>query len=358
MSSILSYIGWAVLPNYATSILQNIYYGITIRAGDPRPQPPSPRYYRHRRRIFILVITSYLLYTLYDAFYQIQLRGDFYRVLGVSPLSDNRTVKSRFRLLATMHHPDKLAHTDSAEGADQYFVFLKMAQDTILDPTKRFAYDRFGPDIVGWNDRKTMQDFVYGSLKTLAVQYIGGFLTMVILNFVWWSDWGRYWRFYTFFALITLELFLITHPRALFVPDALLPEGLRNLLHISVDQPSFYLLPFQISALARRVSVTLHIFISQIAPTGASKTSMEQLSPQTVQCLGQLMQLARATDAEATRLVQLGFAPFRGDRQSVNALRKGMKEGLVLSSVKASPEVQRAVAQVVEHGKKKNGEAD
>lgn len=166
------------------------------------------------------------------------------------------------------------------------------------------------------------------------------------------------WRFYTFFALITLELFLITHPRALFVPDALLPEGLRNLLHISVDQPSFYLLPFQISALARRVSVTLHIFISQIAPTGASKTSMEQLSPQTVQCLGQLMQLARATDAEATRLVQLGFAPFRGDRQSVNALRKGMKEGLVLSSVKASPEVQRAVAQVVEHGKKKNGEAD
>lgn len=283
-----------------------------------------------------------------------------------------------------MHHPDKLAHTDSAEGADQYFVFLKMAQDTILDPTKRFAYDRFGPDIVSWNDRKTMQDFVYGSLKTLAVQYIGGFLTMVILNFVWWSDWGRYvcvpvlfhlfeelvtvanllnkylqWRFYTFFALITLELFLITHPRALFVPDALLPEGLRNLLHISVDQPSFYLLPFQISALARRVSVTLHIFISQIAPTGASKTSStEQLSPQTVQCLGQLMQLARATDAEATRLVQLGFAPFRGDRQSVNALRKGMKEGLVLSSVKASPEVQRAVAQVVENGKKKNGEAD
>jgi hypothetical protein len=26
----------------------------------------------------------------------------------------------------------------------------------------------------------------------MAPQYIGGFFTIVILNFVWWADWGRY----------------------------------------------------------------------------------------------------------------------------------------------------------------------
>lgn len=168
------------------------------------------------------------------------------------------------------------------------------------------------------------------------------------------------WRFYTFAALITLEVVLITHPLALFAPAAFLPPGLRRLFHMSIEQPSFYLLPFQISALARRVSVTLHIFISQITPPAVAKASFssspaaELLSPQTLQRLGQLVQLARTTDAEATRLVQLGFAPFRGDRESVGTLRKGMKEGLVLSSVRVSPQVQQAVAQVVERKKRGN----
>lgn len=76
-----------------------------------------------------------------------------------------------------------------------------------------------------------------------------------------------------------------------------------------------------------------------------------------MQRLGQLLQLSRTTDGEATRLLQLGFAPFRGDREGVATLRKGMKEGLVLSSVRASPGVQTAVSEVVERKmREKKGE--
>lgn len=50
-------------------------------------------------------------------------------------------------------------------------------------------------------------------------------------------------------------------------------------------------------------------------------------------------------------MLQVGLAPFRGDRESVSALRRGMKEGLILGGVRSSPEVQRAVAQVVERRK-------
>lgn len=129
------------------------------------------------------------------------------------------------------------------------------------------------------------------------------------------------------------------------MPGNLLPPALRDFL------PTFYLLPFQILTLARRASVTLHIFISQVSPPEASRVQSapgERLPAQTLQRLGQLVQLSRVTEAEATRLLQLGFAPFRGDREAVGTLRKGMKEGLVLSSVRGSREVQQAVARVIE----------
>ncbi|KAE8133979.1 hypothetical protein BDV38DRAFT_256901 [Aspergillus pseudotamarii] len=360
MASLLSLAGWAFLPNYATSIVQNIYYGITIRAGEPRPQPPSPRYARHRRRIFILVVTSYLLYTLYETFHRVQAAGDFYKALGVSPLADDRTIKTRFRRLAAQHHPDKFNQGDGIPS-DDYFVYLKLAQETLLDPAKRFAYDRFGPDILGWGNVKTVQDFLFRGLQRSIPQYVGGFVTIVILNFTWWANWGRYWRFFTFAALITLELALITQPRALFFPASYIPVELQKLLGISTKTPSFYLLPFQILTLAQRASVMLHIFISQVTPPevskGSSSAAGERIHPQTMQRLAQLAQLSRATDGESTRLLQLGFAPFKGDRESVATLRKGMKEGLVLSSVRASPGVQQAVGEVIER-KRQDKKAD
>jgi len=165
------------------------------------------------------------------------------------------------------------------------------------------------------------------------------------------------WRFYTCGALVTLELALMTQPFTVFMPASYLPSGLRSFLQIFTDLPSFYLLPFQIISLARRVSITIHIFISQVTPpevSKASSTAGAPLSAHTLQRLGHLTQLSRITEAEATRLLQLGFAPFRGDRESVATLRRSMKEGLVLGSVRSSPEVQEAVAQVRQRRKRGN----
>ena len=76
---------------------------------------------------------------------------------------------------------------------DGLFVLLKMAQDTLLDPAKRFAYDRFGPDIVNWGAEKTREDFLYAAVqRSMIPQYAGGLITILFLNFTWWSDWGRY----------------------------------------------------------------------------------------------------------------------------------------------------------------------
>lgn len=150
--------------------------------------------------------------------------------------------------------------------------------------------------------------------------------------------------------MVTLELGLITHPQAVFMPIAYLPK----IIQAYLPQQSFYLLPFQILTLARRASIMLHIFISQVAPPSAKAPPSgkgDNISPQTMQQLGQLVQLSRAADNEATRILQMGLAPFRGDRESVSTLRRGMKEGLILGGVRSSPRVQKVVEEVTERRK-------
>ena len=82
-----------------TGWLQTIYYGITIRAGDPKPLSGSPRHVRDRRRINILVISLYLLYTIYEADWEVRRAGDFYQTLSLSHDVDEKGIKSRFRRL-------------------------------------------------------------------------------------------------------------------------------------------------------------------------------------------------------------------------------------------------------------------
>lgn len=147
--------------------------------------------------------------------------------------------------------------------------------------------------------------------------------------------------------MIFLELAMITHPQAIFMPTAYLPEVVCAWL----PGNSFYLLPFQILTIARRASITLHIFISQISPKETQPIGGDKVNPQTIKQVTQLMQATQATNLESTRALQLNLAPFRGDPESVSALRRGMKEALVLGGVRSSDGVQRAVMEVVERVK-------
>lgn len=82
-----------------TGWIQKALYAIFIRAGDAKPAPGSPRYIRDRRRIHICVIAAYLLYSVYDADYQLRRTGDFYQDLGLQHDVDKRQVASNFRKL-------------------------------------------------------------------------------------------------------------------------------------------------------------------------------------------------------------------------------------------------------------------
>ncbi|KAK8048969.1 hypothetical protein PG994_010699 [Apiospora phragmitis] len=342
-SNVLSLLGWTFLPNLVTGWVQSIYYGVTIRAGSPRPQPGSPKYAEHRRRIHILVVSAYLLYTLYEADWELRGASTFYQDLGVPLRATEREIKSRFRRLAALHHPDKVGSNggvgDSEGNVGDYFMHLKTAADTLTDPAKRFAYERFGPDVASWKNCATVRDYVARGAQQLIPHYGVAAVVMYVLGLLGYLEWGRYWRWLTMVVLAVFEVYAVTRPR---IPCLVGSVVNPLLVHFTTHPPY---LPFQIISLARKCSITLYIAFSQLGPLlrpqqqGVATTAEKQLK----QNLDRLEQTARAMDADAGRLLELEMTPFAGDAETIMNMRTKLKEWLVQNTIRSDPVVRDAL---------------
>ncbi|KAL2020904.1 hypothetical protein VTK56DRAFT_7791 [Thermocarpiscus australiensis] len=361
MSAFLSLLGWSFLPNLVTGWVQTLYYGITIRAGEPKPQPGTPRWAEHRRRIHILVVALYLLYTIYEADYDVQRAGSFYTDLGVPLSATDREIKSRFRRLAALYHPDKVSSGAAGGGggggggensrqadANAYFVHLKTAADTLTDPARRFAYERFGPEVVSWAPRcVTVRDYVVRGAQALVPYYGTAAVFMYGLGLLGYLDWGRYERWLLLAVLFVFEVRAVTRPTM----PAVLAKVVNPLLGRLAGRPPY--LQFQAIALARKLSVTVYIAFSQIGPLLTADTSGGQVvvggrrgaddEVALRQGLERLEMMAKRLDADAARLLETEMAPFAGDEATLNSMWVKVKEWLVQNTIRSDPMVRDAL---------------
>ncbi|KAH0599872.1 hypothetical protein MHUMG1_02662 [Metarhizium humberi] len=341
MSAFLSLIGWSFLPGLASSWVQTIYYGITIRAGDPKPQAGTPRYAQHRRRIHILVVTAYLLYTIYEADHDLRREPTYYSALGVPFASTDREVKSRFRRLAAFHHPDKTSVEEAAESS-KFFIHLKLASDTLQDVAKRFAYERFGHDMNSWEKCATIKDFVTrGVLYNIMPHYGVAAALIYVLGLFGYLEFGKFYRWLILMTLFLFEIHTVTRPA--FPPILNLANAIMT--RVAFREPY---LPFQFIALLRKLILTVYIALSQIGPllvqspqTKKPKAADDEKSLR--ESLVRLETLSKQLDADAGRLMDMEVAPFKGDTASVHNLQGKMREWLVQNTIRADPMVRDAM---------------
>ncbi|KAH6609621.1 membrane associated chaperone [Trichoderma cornu-damae] len=340
MSQFLSMIGWSFLPKLATAWIQTIYYGITIRAGDPRPALGSPRFNYHRRNINILVVALYLAYTIYEADYDLRRRGSFYTDLGVPFHAADRDIKSRFRRLAALHHPDKTG-SDASDSA-AYFMHLKVASDTLQDAAKRFAYERFGPETVAWQKCVTIRDFVSrGVLLGILPHYAVVAGSIYVLGLLGYMDFGKFYRWLILLSLCVFEIQAVTRPR---FPSLL--DGLNFVFSATAAHPPY--LPFQLIQLSRKLTITIYIALSQIGPllvmdTSPSKRAVGNEDALLLQGLSRLEDITGQFDADAARLMDMEMAPYKGDAEATSNLQGKMREWLIQNTIHADPMVRDAM---------------
>lgn len=146
-------------------------------------------------------------------------------------------------------------------------------------------------------------------------------------------------------SLILLEVYTVTRPQ----PPSFLVKIVNPLITIIPSQPP--LLPFQMLALARKIAFTISVALSRLGPQFQSVGGQGSNVVDPVR-LSRLEQLAMANEAEATRLLGMELAPHVGKDEAPKELKDGMREWLVLNTVRADPLVRQAIGSATERKKR------
>lgn len=280
-----------------------------------------------------------MLYTVYEAHWGLRRDSDFYQQLGLAHSASEREIKSRFRRLAALYHPDKILQTP---GSDVLFRNLKTAQDILLNPAARFAYDRFGFRSATWQNCSTVQDYVSFGITQNVISYAVVSVLLYFLSLFGILDWGRYWRWLILVSLAVFECYVVSRP---YKPWAV--RALNSFLTI-LGQPAY--LPFQLIEMLHQCMTALFLAFSQIGPlledpneSSKAEDSEEMLQLQTER----VSKIALVANTEATRMMGLEMAPFVGDKEAIANVQSKVKHWLVQNTIKADPMVRDALGNVM-----------
>jgi curved DNA-binding protein CbpA len=337
--------------NVATNVMQaagwaqTILYSIFIRAGDPKPQPGSMRFIKHRRYILIAIYFAYFAFTIYEVDFNLQRSSNAYNELGVPIDVDESGINSRFRKLTIKFHPDKIAAGVDRDLANQYFVHLKSMRDIVLDPAKRFAYDRFGPEIFAQcRNCVIVKDYVDNALLSAATTYGALLVVLIGANALGYLTDGSYWRYFGILAVAVFEIRTATrqdHPR-------FLSQYLNPLVTSSHLRPAY--LPFQLTAIIKKASLSAAQFLALLMPLyrldpQRPTTSSDDTEDARHKQIDRLSACVAESNKDASRLLELESIPYSDNEKAKSELREALKKYMVQNVVHQERDVRNAMGQ-------------
>jgi hypothetical protein len=291
------------------------------------------------------IYVAYFAFIIYEVDFNLQRQGTAYSDLGVPLDVSESALASRFRKLAVRFHPDKVKGIMDSERAHQEYVRLQHARDIIQDPVKRFAYDRFGSDIIRECSRcLTVREYVNHALMATLVTYgaLMGFLLGA--NQLGYLRDGAYWRYLAILALATYEV------RTGMRPDhpPFLTSYINPFLAAIGARPPYA--PFQITTIVRKAALSaaqclgLLIPLWRDDPRNPVKSSEDTEEARHKQ-LDRLEMVVRSGSQLATRLVEMESTPYRGNERAKNDLKEAMKRYMMTNAVHMDRDVRNAIGQ-------------
>lgn len=174
--AIVRFIGWSFLPSALANVLITGYHRFA-HPGSPPPRPGTPAYVSQYRLSFTILAALYLIYTLLAA--ATSLPENYYEILGVDRAVDEQGLKMAFRAFARKNHPDR---PGIGVGGEARFRDVRNAFEMLKNPVKRFAYERFGPEIASWKDLSTPREYIRRGLSSASGFYFGSGALLLLMS--------------------------------------------------------------------------------------------------------------------------------------------------------------------------------
>lgn len=334
--STLSLLGWFIVPSLATSFLQTIYYKATIRLGDPVPTSGSPKFEKHKKIIYAFVIGLYLVYSVVEAFWNVlsefssnSIANGLYGTLGVSPLITDRELRSTFRKLSLVFHPDKVRDASGPE-VEERWIRVKDAYDILSNNLFRYAYDRYGASAISMvkefqksGSTGAFEFLVMNGSQQKIVAFYGSILIfLVLMSLIGLAKTGHIWRYYILAACAVTELYVYTRPNGLIIESLPLLSW-------------FKLAPYQFIEILHNLMFTTFVAINQLGPLMSTdsqnslpistKKGQEQLLKQ----LETMEKLTEFVDFESTQSFAHQMMPFLKDSQLLSKAKERLVGELI-----------------------------
>lgn len=148
---------------------------------------------------------------------------------------------------------------------ETYFIQVQGAFEALKDPVVRFAYDRFGPDVLQWKECSTMKEYLRRGLLSSLMYHIAMGAGLVLMSIIGKPSPIAKWRYLLFAVTLALELNL------LLAPSSRVTEQSPFVDHIPTSGTLFdHLFPrrvaYQHIFFVRHVFLILSIALSRVAP--------------------------------------------------------------------------------------------
>lgn len=248
------------------------------------------------------------------------------------------------------YHPDRLG-ANAPAWAEAKFIAIRAAYEALSDPVRRFAYDRFGPDISSWQGAKTVRDYMIAGAQRSAGFYIVTVGLLLGLSLLGRAREGAYWRLVLVAVLLVAETSLVLAPTpSADAPATALP--LLSVLPAWIAAPLATLLPqsildrptYMYIKLLRRLTADAGVAISQLADVWADRPKQgdEQAA---LQLAVQINQTALAALAEEVGPVMEGSNdPASAERNLLDRIEQVVLDRGLIAHPAVGPAYTAALA--------------